>query len=156
MHYSWATVWLVEQHETWGSKLTANKMQLYEAYQGSWELLLLCHHWPDIIRMASLSLVRLSMSWSASCSLSYMARAIPSASPKGILSEDLPCQILGLQPVVHLPVQGRSLYDYQIWRVLWRKNWYLLFKKSLEPKSCSQKVWLTADIFALTHIIITN
>ena len=42
------------------------------------------------------------------------------------------------------------VYYHQSWRELWRKNSYLLHLKCLEPKSWSQKVWLTAVISALT------
>ena len=49
-----------------------------------------------------------------------------------------------------------NVYDHQIWRELWRKNWYLLLLKCLEPKSWSQKVRLTAVISALTPPVMKN
>ena len=48
------------------------------------------------------------------------------------------------------------LYNHQIWRELWWKNWYLLLLKCLEPKNWSQKVRLTAVIFALTPPVMKN
>ena len=43
------------------------------------------------------------------------------------------------------------VYNHQICRKLWRKNWHLLPLKWLEQNSRSWKVWLTAGISTLTH-----
>ena len=48
------------------------------------------------------------------------------------------------------------LYNHQIWRELWRKNWYLLLLKCFGGQSESQKVWLTAGISTLTPPIRKN
>ena len=42
------------------------------------------------------------------------------------------------------------LYNHQIWRELWRQNWYLLLLKCFLGESGSQKVRLTAGISTLT------
>ena len=48
------------------------------------------------------------------------------------------------------------LYNHQIWRELWRKNWYLLLLKCFLGESGSEKVRLTAGISTLTPPIIKN
>ena len=48
------------------------------------------------------------------------------------------------------------VYNHQIWRELWRTNWYLLLLKCFEQKSGSWKVWLTVKIFILTPPIMKN